>query len=296
MTDAPHAGRRRSPSGAGRSTPQPLGGGITNHNFLVEDGGRRYFVRIGDDIPVHHVLRCIELAASARRPRRRHLARGGPRRARRLVFDYVDGRTLRRPRTSASRPCSRASCRWSAAPIARSRSTSAARRSIFWVFQVLRDYARAARRTEALIGSRGAARLLAAAERLEAAVGPVELVFGHNDLLAANLIDDGSRLWLVDWEYAGFNSPLFDLGGLASNNELPPAQQELAARGLFRAPATDDLRRRYAAMNAPRSCARRCGAWSPSSTSAIDFDFQAYTAENLARFGRALAAFDEMDR
>ena len=52
------------------------------------------------------------------------------------------------------------------------------------------------------------------------AVGPIEVVFGHNDLLAANFIDDGHRLWLVDWEYAGFNSPLFDLGGLASNSEL----------------------------------------------------------------------------
>ena len=67
---------------------------------------------------------------------------------------------------------------------------------------------------------------MAAAERLEQIVGQVEIVFGHNDLLAANLIDDGSRLWLVDWEYCGFNSPLFDLGGLASNNELSPALEE----------------------------------------------------------------------
>jgi thiamine kinase-like enzyme len=84
------------------------------------------------------------------------------------------------------------------------------------VFQVLRDYGHVLREG-------GSAhlpdlpRLAAAAERLEAAVGPVEIVFGHNDLLPANLIDDGDRLWLVDWEYAGFNSPLFDLGGLASN-------------------------------------------------------------------------------
>ena len=43
------------------------------------------------------------------------------------------------------------------------------------------------------------------------AVGPIDLVFGHNDLLPANLLDDGSRMWLVDWDYAGWNSPLFDL-------------------------------------------------------------------------------------
>ena len=76
--------------------------------------------------------------------------------------------------------------------------------------------------------------LLARAARLEAAVGPIEVVFGHNDLLAANFIDDGQRLWLVDWEYAGFNSPLFDLGGLASNSELSPEQAEQALEPLFR--------------------------------------------------------------
>ena len=109
---------------------------------------------------------------------------------------------------------------------------------IFWVFQVLRDYAARLRED----GSRMVPelpRLLAAAERLEAAVGPIELVFGHNDLLAANLIDDGARLWLVDWEYGGFNSPLFDLGGLASNNELPPEQRGAGcSRPISSAPPT----------------------------------------------------------
>ena len=84
-------------------------------------------------------------------------------------------------------------------------------------------------------------RLLATAEKLEKAVGAIELVFGHNDLLAANLIDDGQRLWLVDWEYGGFNSPLFDLGGLASNNELVPEQEDWLLEAYFGAPVTDDL-------------------------------------------------------
>ena len=39
------------PCWSGKVTPQPLKGGITNANFLVEDGGRRFVVRIGDDIP-----------------------------------------------------------------------------------------------------------------------------------------------------------------------------------------------------------------------------------------------------
>ena len=64
--DRPSAARRAAAHllVAAWSSREPLKGGITNTNFLVEDRGRRYFVRIGDDIPVHGVLRFNELAAS----------------------------------------------------------------------------------------------------------------------------------------------------------------------------------------------------------------------------------------
>ena len=50
---------------------------------------------------------------------------------------------------------------------------------------------------------------------LEKTVGTINLCYGHNDLLSGNFIEDNQRLWLVDWDYAGFNSPLFDLANLA---------------------------------------------------------------------------------
>ena len=157
---------------------------------------------------------------------------------------------------------------------------------IFWVFQVVRDYARTLRED----GSRMAGRLddlLGRAAHLESAVGPVEIVFGHNDLLAANFIDDGDRIWLIDWEYAGFNSPLFDLGGLASNNELDADQERWLIERYFAAPPGEDRFASYAAMK----CASllREAMWSMVSElhSGIDFDYAAYTGENLERFERA---------
>ena len=41
-------------------------------------------------------------------------------------------------------------------------------------------------------------------------------------------------MWLIDWDYAGFNSPLFDLANLASNSEFDAAQEEWMLVGLFR--------------------------------------------------------------
>ena len=144
--------------------------------------------------------------------------------------------------------------------------------------------------------SRSLPDLLDRAARLEAAVGPIDVVFGHNDLLAANFIDDGRRLWLVDWEYAGFNSPLFDLGGLASNSELSPVQGEQVLSLYFGKPVDDRLRRRASAMTA--ASLLRETMWSMVSEihSTVDFDYTAYTAENLRRFESAYATYLTMDR
>ena len=132
--------------------------------------------------------------------------------------------------------------------------------------------------------------LLATAEELERDVGPITMVYGHNDLLPANILDDGTRLWLIDWDYAGFNSPLFDLANLASNNNLDPAQEAWLLHAYFGAPADAGLRRQYSAMK----CASllRETMWSMVSEihSKLDFDYPAYTADYLARFEQALAA------
>ncbi len=115
----------------------------------------------------------------------------------------------------------------------------------------------------------------------------------HNALLAANFLDDGTRLWLIDWDYAGFNSPLFDLGGLASNNDLSAAQEVWLLENYFETPLTDALFHRYTAMK----CASllRETMWSMVSeiSSEIAFDFATYTTENLARFRAALNDFSQ---
>ena len=42
----------------------------------------------------------------------------------------------------------------------------------------------------------------------------------HNDLLPANLIDDGDRIWLIDYELSGNNDACFELGNIAAESHL----------------------------------------------------------------------------
>jgi thiamine kinase-like enzyme len=278
----------------GRVDPLPLAGGITNQNFAVEDRGRRYVVRVGSDIPVHGVVRANELAAS----RAAHLAGLSPKVVHAepgiLVLDFIEGRTftpedVRNPANLERMIDMVRRCHGDIPQYLRGPAM------MFWVFHVVRDYGHTLREGDS-VHTPLLPDLLARAAKLEAAVGPIDVVFGHNDLLAANFIDDGYKLWLLDWEYAGFNSPLFDLGGLASNSELTPEQAEQALSLYFGKPVDDDLRRRAAAMTA--ASLLRETMWSMVSEihSTVDFDYAAYTAENLRRFEAAYAAYQAMDR
>lgn len=277
---------------SGPTNPLPLGGGITNTNFLVEDRGRRYVVRVGEDIPVHGVLRFNELAAS----RAAHAAGISPAVVHAepgiLVLEYIDGRALTPQDVRSDLERVVALVRRAHREIPKHLRGPVL---VFWVFHVLRDYAHTLQAANFRLAHE-IPRYLAIAERLERAVGPIALVFGHNDLLAANFIDDGRRLWLVDWDYAGFNSPLFDLGGLASNNGLDEAERDRMLELYFDRPVDDGLRLEAQAMLA--ASLLREAMWSMVSEvhSRIDFDFRAYTEENLRRFQQALAAFEEMEK
>lgn len=282
---------RALPIWSGPVAPEPLGGGITNVNFVVQDGGRKVVVRVGADIAVHQVMRFNELAASqaahaaAVSPAVLHHAPGV------LVIEFIEGKTLAAEDIRAPGMLERVLALVARAHREMPRHLRGPTLA-FWVFHVIRAYA--ARLSAD--GSPHAALLpgfLEAAEALEAAVGPVEMVFGHNDLLPANFIDDGTRLWLIDWDYAGWGSPLFDLGGLAANNGLEHREEVWMLEAYFDRPADDALLNRYRAMKC--AAALRETLWSMVSElhSELDFDFAAYTAENLAGFRAAYSDFTQ---
>ena len=58
------------------------------------------------------------------------------------------------------------------------------------------------------------------------ATKPTRTVPCNNDLLAGNFIDDGTKMWLIDYEYAGNNDPCFELGNVWSEADLTEEQLE----------------------------------------------------------------------
>jgi thiamine kinase-like enzyme len=277
---------RTLPIWKGQPAIQPLSGGITNQNFIVTDAQGKSVVRIGADIPEHHISRKAEVAVT----RAAHLAGVAP--AVRyatygaMVIDYIAGRTL-----TAADLCDDAQLDLVLDIVMRTHRDMPRHlrgsAPLFWVFHTLRDYAATLREKNSPHLTDD---LMADAAELETEVGAVDLVFGHNDLLPANFLHDGNRMWLVDWEYAGFNSPLFDLGALA-NAGLTHAQETRMLRIYFGAAPTADLWHRYRAMKA--ASALREAMWSMVQEvhSALPVDFAAYTAAGLATYRAAFDTF-----
>jgi thiamine kinase-like enzyme len=62
---------------------------------------------------------------------------------------------------------------------------------------------------------------------------PVAPVACHCDPLCENFLDDGARVWIVDWEYSGMNDPMWDLGDLSVEGQFGEAQDEALLNAYF---------------------------------------------------------------
>ncbi len=115
----------------------------------------------------------------------------------------------------------------------------------------------------------------------------------HNDLLPANLLFDGSSLFIVDWEYAGNGNPFFDLGNLAVNLELDTAQCQELLR-LYFGISSSELLAQLHLMRLVSDLREAFWGFLQAGISSLAFDFMGYGEKHLERF-RQNVATDEFE-
>jgi thiamine kinase-like enzyme len=124
----------------------------------------------------------------------------------------------------------------------------------------------------------------AIARRIELAflTAPVELRPCHNDLLNANFIDDGTRVRIVDWEYAGMGDPFFDLGNFSINHELDGDADAELLRAYSGQVRSSELAR-ITLMRVVSDFREAMWGVLQQGISTLDVDFVAYAAEHFDR-------------
>jgi thiamine kinase-like enzyme len=128
------------------------------------------------------------------------------------------------------------------------------------------------------------------ADRLEQAQVALPIVFGHHDLLPGNFIDDGRKIWLIDWEYGGFGTAMFDLANLSSNGAFGDVEDAALLDAYFEGRVDDDLRRAFHAMKA--ASALREALWALVSDVHLRTPGVDYKAHARDYFARAQAGLD----
>jgi thiamine kinase-like enzyme len=278
---------QRVPELAGRELRlTALSGGITNRNFLVAASGAsdRYVIRLaGNDTHLLGISREVEHAATV-------AAAGvgvGPevvafiRPEGYLVTRFIEGSAVSDEQVHA--------------PETIERVANSLRRihdgppipGLFVPLRICEAY-------RALAAARGVAippeYELAAAigRRIELAclANPIELRPCHNDLLNANFIDDGTRIRIVDWEYAGMGDPFFDLGNFSINHELTRDEDAHLLVTYDGAQHEPDRGSRFARLTLMRTVSDfREAMWGvvQQSISELDVDFVEYADQHFAR-------------
>jgi thiamine kinase-like enzyme len=277
------AALQRVPDLAGASlTLTPLSGGITNRNFLITAAGRpdRYVIRLaGNDTHLLGISREVEHAATV-------AAAGvgvGPevtafiRPEGYLVTRFIEGSPV--SETAVHEP---ATLRRVADSLRRIHDGPPIP-GLFIPFRIVEAY-------RALAAARGVPippeydLAMATARRIELALlsNPLELRPCHNDLLNANFIDDGARIRIVDWEYAGMGDPFFDLGNFSINHELTADEDAEVLRG-YEGEVRRDRLARLTLMRTVSDFREAMWGVLQQGISTLEVDFVAYAGEHFER-------------
>ena len=258
-----------------------LGGGITNHNVKVEVDGDTYVLRVaGKDTDLLGIDRHVEVEAT-----RAAAALGiGPEVVGFvepegwLVTRFVEGEIppigrMREPPT-LERVAVALRAFHSARPIP----------GRFDSFRVVEAYRRTALERGGTVPPAydRAHEIAARIEEQRDRPAPVPC---HNDLLNANFLDDGERLRIVDWEYAGMGDRFFDLANFSINHELDTAQSEALLAAYFGEVRAEDARA-FELMRFMSDFREAMWGVVQGAISELDFDFAAYATEHFERMER----------
>jgi len=278
------AALQRVPEVAGRElTLTALSGGITNRNYLVSlaDGTDRYVIRLaGNDAHLLGISREVEHAATV-------AAAGvgvGPE-----VTAFIRPEGYLVTRFIEGVPVSDEAVRQ---PATLERVASSLRRihdgppipGLFVPLRIVEAF-------RALALARGVR--IPVEYELAAAIGrrielaclsaPLEPRPCHNDLLNANFIDDGVRIRIVDWEYAGLGDPFFDLGNFSINHELTPDEDRHLLNAYDGGAVAPSRLARLTLMRVVSDFREAMWGVLQQGISQLDVDFVAYAGEHFDR-------------
>ena len=112
----------------------------------------------------------------------------------------------------------------------------------------------------------------------------------NNDLLPANLIDDGERIWLIDYELSGNNDACFELGNIAAEAQLPPEALAELVTAYYGRPRRSKIARARLLGGLVGMYGWTLWGAIQNGASPIDYDFWSWTMEHFEGAARGFTS------
>jgi len=112
----------------------------------------------------------------------------------------------------------------------------------------------------------------------------------NNDLLPANLIDDGERIWLIDYELSGNNDACFELGNIAAEAQLSPEALEHLVTAYYGRPRPSKIARAWLLGGLVGMYGWTLWGAIQNGASPIDYDFWSWGMERFEGAARGFTA------
>lgn len=265
---------------SGQAVMSRLSGGITNHNYKVTLGDRSLVVRLGGTgtehlgINRHYEGQTAKIAAKAGISAA--VLYSDPHHGI-LVSEFLEGQTLSPEMARTPEIFS------NLVAVIKTIHRAPSFPGSFCPFATVRRYYQDSLERKVIFPE--------SAEEALVVMGTIEKALGghrpqvscHNDLLSGNFIKDKTKIWVVDWEYAGMGDLFFDLGNFSINLELSIEDCTKVIQAYFGELNASDLARLHL-MRLSSDLREAFWGYLQSAVSLLDFDFRGYGEKHLTRF------------
>ena len=260
-------------------TVERFGGGLSNYSFLVTCNNKKFVAKFLNDLLLFHTTHLQEVSAN----KAAHKLDIAPQIMyyddKVIIFEYIQSKNLTKEEIKEEKTLKKII---NILKTVHKKMPYYFRGPIMinWNFYSVRDYVRVLRK----INSPHIDKLnnfLKDIVIFEDMSGPFDIVFTHGDFFLPNILNNGKKFWLIDWEYSGFNSSLNDLGNLSKHGEFNQEEDNFILEQYYEAPITAKLKYQFHAMKCASILKELLWSMIAEIHPPIDYDFKQYTKEKL---------------
>ena len=260
-------------------TVERFGEGLSNYSFLVTCNNKRFVAKFLNNLLLFHTTHLQEIAAN----KAAHKLDIAPQIMyydnKVIIFEYIQSKNLTNEEIKEEKTLKNII---DLLKIIHKKMPYYFRgpAMINWNFYSVRDYVRTLRKINSpyIEKLNNFLKDIAIFEDISV---PFDIVFIHGDFFPSNILNDGKKLWFVDWEYSGFNSSLHDLGSISKHGEFNQKEDNFILEQYYEVPITSKLYRQFHAIKCSSLLKEVLWSMIAEIKPPIDYDFRQYTKEKL---------------